>query len=221
MNGSSKSENPSETLFPQKNIKLTIHPIMEQSFAMIDDEIGEHSFSPQEYAIVRRVIHSTADFDFKQLLEFSPHAIASGIEAIIQGVPIITDVGMVKQGIAGLLARTFGNQLISAVEVAQDALPGKTRTETGLLQCYRQFPEAIFVIGNAPTALLALCSELATASVLPALVIGAPVGFISVVESKTALAQTPVNQVLVKGRKGGSPVAAAIVNALIVLAVKN
>ena len=188
---------------------------------MIDDEIGEHSFSPQEYEIVRRVIHSTADFDFKQLLEFSPHAIASGIEAIIQGVPIITDVGMVKQGIAGFLARTFGNQLISAVEVTQDALPGKTRTETGLLQCYRQFPEAIFVIGNAPTALLALCSELATASVLPALVIGAPVGFISVVESKTALAQAPVNQVLVKGRKGGSPVAAAIVNALIVLAVKH
>ncbi len=167
------------------------------------------------------MIHSTADFDFKQLIEFSPNAIASGIEAIIKGVPIITDVGMVKQGIAGLLAQTFGNQLISAVEVAQDALPGKTRTETGLLECYRQFPEGIFVIGNAPTALLALCSELATASVLPALVIGAPVGFISVMESKIALAQTPVNQVLVKGRKGGSPVAAAIFNALIVLAAKN
>ncbi len=217
MSSSSTPENPSEN----KDIKLTIHPIMEQSFAVIDDEIGEHNFTPQEYAIVRRVIHSTADFDFKQLMEFSPNAIASGIEAIIQGVPIITDVGMVKQGIAGLLAQTFGNQLISAVEVAQDALPPKTRTETGLLECYCQYPEAIFVIGNAPTALLALCSELKTASVLPALVIGAPVGFISVVESKAALARTPVNQILVKGRKGGSPVAAAIFNALVVLAVNQ
>ena len=221
MTGSSKSENPPENLFPQNNIELTIHPIMEQSFAMIDGEIGEHNFTPEEYAIVRRVIHSTADFDFKQLIEFSANAIPSGIEGIIQGLPIITDVGMVKQGIARLLAQTFGNPLISAVEVAQDALPGKTRTETGLLECYRQFPEGIFVIGNAPTALLALCWELKTASVLPALVIGAPVGFISVVESKTALGQTPVNQILVKGRKGGSPVAAAIFNALIVLAVKK
>ncbi len=217
MSSSSTPENTSEN----KDIKLTIHPIMEQSFAVIDDEIGKHNFTPQEYAIVRRVIHSTADFDFKQLMEFSPNAIASGIEAIIQGVPIITDVGMVKQGIAGLLAQTFGNRLISAVEVVQDALPGKTRTETGLLECYRQYPEAIFVIGNAPTALLALCSELETASILPALVIGAPVGFISVVESKAALARTPVNQILVKGRKGGSPVAAAIFNALIVLAVNQ
>ena len=107
-----------------------MHPIMEQSFAVIDREIGEHNFSRSEYAIVRRVIH----------------------------------------------------------------------------------------IGNAPTALLALCNELPTAPVTPALVIGAPVGFISVLESKAALAHTPVNQIRVEGRKGGSPVAAAILNALIVLA---
>ncbi|MDJ0733348.1 MAG: cobalt-precorrin-8X methylmutase [Nostocaceae cyanobacterium] len=195
-----------------------IHPIMEQSFAVIDREIGEHNFTSQEYAITRRVIHTTADFEFKDLIRFSPGAIASGIAAIRNHVPIITDVGMVKQGIAGLLAQTFGNQLISALEVAQEALPGKTRTETGLLECYRQFPQGIFVIGNAPTALLALCQELASASVLPALVIGAPVGFISVVESKMVLAQTPVNQIRISGRKGGSPVAAAILNALIVLA---
>ncbi|NES20986.1 MAG: cobalt-precorrin-8X methylmutase [Symploca sp. SIO3E6] len=197
---------------------LPIHPIMEQSFAVIDQEIGKHNFTPAEYAIVQRVIHSTADFEFAQLIKFSPNAIASGIKALQQGKPIVTDVGMVKQGIAGMVAKTFGNPLIVAVEQASVALPGKTRTETGLMQCWEQFPEAIFVIGNAPTALLALCEQLLTATLQPALVIGVPVGFISVLESKAALAQTSVPQIRVDSRKGGSPVAAAILNALLVLA---
>lgn len=195
-----------------------IHPILEKSFAVIDQEIGEHNFSPAEYAIVRRVIHSTADFEFAQLMRFTPGAIEGGIAAIRRCVPIVTDVGMVKQGVAGMVAKTFGNPLIAAVERVPVALPGKTRTETGLLQCWREFPNAIFAIGNAPTALLALSTELHLAQIKPALVIGAPVGFISVVESKAALANTQVPQIRVEGRKGGSPVAAAILNALIVLA---
>jgi len=198
-------------------MSLTIHPIMEQSFAVIDREIGEHNFSPAEYAIIRRVIHSTADFEFKKLIQFSPEAIDAGIAALRRRVPIVTDVGMVKQGVAGLVTQTFANPLISAVECASVALSGKTRTETGLIQCWEQFPEAIYAIGNAPTALLALCAKL-PAPVLPSLVIGAPVGFISVLESKAALAQTSVNQIRVEGCKGGSPVAAAILNALIGLA---
>ncbi|MBE9126565.1 MULTISPECIES: cobalt-precorrin-8X methylmutase [unclassified Coleofasciculus] len=197
---------------------LPIHPIMEQSFAIIDQEIGEHTFTPDEYAIVRRVIHSTADFDFTQLIQFSPEAIEAGINAIQNKTPIITDVGMVKQGVAGMVAKTFGNPLIAAVEQAPVALPGKTRTETGLIQCFEEYPDAIFTIGNAPTALLALCAKLPTSSIQPALVIGAPVGFISVLESKDMLAQTAVPQIRVESRKGGSPVAAAILNALIVLA---
>jgi precorrin-8X/cobalt-precorrin-8 methylmutase len=117
-----------------------------------------------------------------------------------------------------MVEKTFSNPLIAAVELAPVALPGKTRTETGLLQCFEKFPNAIFVIGNAPTALLALCSQLSTAPIQPSLVIGAPVGFISVLESKAALAQTSVPQIRVEGRKGGSAVAAAILNALLVLA---
>lgn len=194
---------------------------MQQSFAVIDREFGEHNFSLAEYAIIRRVIHSTADFEFKQLVRFSSEAITAGITALRRQVPIITDVSMVKQGVAGLVAKTFGNPLISAVELAPVALSGKTRTETGVLKCWAEFPEAIFVIGNAPTALLALCAELSTTSVFPSLVIGAPVGFISVLESKAALANTPVNQIRVEGRKGGSPVAAAILNALIMLALEE
>lgn len=198
------------------------HPILERSFAVIDREIGEHSFSPSEYAIVRRVIHSTADFEFKHLLRFSEGVIETAIAALARETPIIVDVSMVRQGIATLVGKTFKNPILTAVEQASEALPGKTRTETGLLNCWQQHPQGIYVIGNAPTALLALCDRLALvkqpSASQPALVIGAPVGFISVIESKAALAQLPVPQVRVEGRKGGSAVAAAIVNALLVLA---
>jgi precorrin-8X/cobalt-precorrin-8 methylmutase len=194
------------------------HPILEQSFAVIDREIGEHHFTPQEYAIVRRVIHSTADFEFKQLLRFSSGAIEQATVALAQGVPIITDVTMVKQGILTLVGKTFQNSVIAAIEQATEARPGQTRTETGLLACWQQFPDAIYVVGNAPTALLALCKQIPYSAKTPTLVIGAPVGFIAVVESKLALAQTDVPQIRVEGRKGGSAVAAAILNALLVLA---
>ncbi|MBO0351815.1 cobalt-precorrin-8X methylmutase [Phormidium pseudopriestleyi FRX01] len=195
-----------------------IHPILQQSFALIDAEIGEHSFTPAEYEIVRRVIHSTADFEFKDLITFSPGAIEGAIAALRRGVPVVTDVSMVKQGVSGLLAKTFANPLHSAVERVPVAAEGKTRTEMGLLQCFAEFPEAIYAIGNAPTALLALCEVLRQSPIQPALVIGAPVGFVSVVESKAVLAQQNVPQIRINGRKGGSPATAAIVNALILLA---
>lgn len=194
------------------------HPILLESFATIDREIGEHTLSPEEYAIARRVIHSTADFEFKDLLRFGPGAIVIALEALAAGTPIITDVTMVRQGIATMVGQTFQNPLICAVEEAPEALPGRTRTETGLLRCLERFPQGIYVIGNAPTALLALCDYLPTAPVAPTLVIGAPVGFVAVVESKAALAEQAVPQIRVEGRKGGSPAAAAIVNALLVLA---
>lgn len=197
---------------------LVQHPILQQSFAVIDREIGPHSFSPEAYAVVRRVIHSTADFEFKQLLHFSDDAIEQGVAALQRHCPIVVDVTMVRQGIAGLVGRTFDNSIVSAVTAAAAAAPGQTRTETGLLQCIEQFPEAIYLIGNAPTALLALCDRIAQQRVQPALVIGAPVGFIAVEESKQRLAQLPVPQIRIEGRKGGSSAAAAILNALLVLA---
>ncbi len=194
------------------------HPILEKSFALIDAEVGEHNLSAVEYAITRRMIHATADFDYLNLLQCSPNAIALGIKALQEGVPIVTDVTMVQQGMATLVSKTFQNPIIAAVTQAPVAAPGKTRTETGLLKCWSQYPEAIYVIGNAPTALLALCDRIEHSEKIPALVIGVPVGFVSVLESKQALTQVNVPQILVKGRKGGSPVAAAIVNALLILA---
>ncbi|ACK73412.1 Precorrin-8X methylmutase CbiC/CobH [Gloeothece citriformis PCC 7424] len=197
------------------------HPILEQSFAIIDREIGKHHLSPQEYAIARRVIHTTADFEYLNLLYFSANAIESAIQSLPKSTPIITDVTMVRQGIITLVTKTFQNPIITAVDQSLTPQPGKTRTETGLLRCWEQYPQGIYLIGNAPTALLTLCERVSQSGIKPPLIIGVPVGFVSVVESKQVLAQLDVPQIRVEGRKGGSPVAAAILNALLILAWEN
>jgi len=209
------------------------HPILLQSFAVIDREIGEHGLAPHEYAILRRIIHSTADFEFKSLLRLSETAIEEGIAALQQRIPIVTDVTMVKQGIKNMVARTFQNPVVAAVEQAPTAAPGRTLTETGLIQCWQTYPDAIYVIGNAPTALRVLCEEIQEIQQQqtqvpsqkiqhplqpPRLVIGVPVGFIGVLEAKQTLVETNIPKIWVEGRKGGSGVAAAILNALLVMA---
>ena len=197
------------------------NPIVEKSFAIIDREIGDHGLNEFEYEIARRVIHTTADFDFIDLLKFSPDAITQAIEYLPKKKPIITDVTMIGRGISTLVNQTFQNPIISATEQVSSALPGKTRTETGLLTCFNQYPQAIYVIGNAPTALIALCQELTTSRFKPALIIGCPVGFVSVVNSKEMLANTSIPQIRVEGRKGGSTVASAILNSLLILAYQQ
>lgn len=201
------------------------HPIVEQSFAIIDREVGEHNLNAQEYAIARRVIHSTADFEYLNLLEFNYQAIASAIVALQNQIPLVTDVNMVKQGILSLVSKTYQNPVISAIDFADIAEVGKTRTETGMIRCWQQYPNAIYIIGNAPTALIALSEcikqQNQKSKIIPPLIIGAPVGFVSVIESKEILRQLAVPQIIVKGRKGGSPVAAAIINALLILAKEN
>lgn len=194
------------------------HPIVQQSFAIIDREVGKHDLNPQEYAIARRVIHSTADFEYLNLLEFKHDAIQSGITALKKGIPIVTDVTMVKQGIKTMVGKTFKNSLVAAIDFADVAESGKTRTETGLLKCSKKYPNAIYLIGNAPTALIALCDCIKKNQIVSPLIIGAPVGFVSVIESKEALRTLETPQIITTGRKGGSTVAAAILNALLVLA---
>jgi precorrin-8X/cobalt-precorrin-8 methylmutase len=193
------------------------HPITNESFAIIDQEVGEHDLSSSEYAVVRRIIHTTADFEFLNLVYFSENAITQGIEALGQKTPIITDVTMVKQGILTLVQKTFNNPIITAIEQAETPEIGKTRTETGMIRCFQQYPQGIYVIGNAPTALMALCQEVINKNLQPALIIGAPVGFVSVLESKEQLSQLPIPQIRVNGRKGGSAVASAILNQLLLL----
>ncbi|MGF1517053.1 MAG: precorrin-8X methylmutase [Nodosilinea sp.] len=198
--------------------KLWQSPILEESFGLIDQEFGDHRFTPAEYAVVRRVIHTTGDFEFKELVSFGEGAIAVALQHLSQGGPIVVDVTMVRQGVVGMVERTFHNPLLTAVTVGDPAEPGRTRTETGLLRCLEDHPGALVVVGNAPTALLALCDRIDSGKAHPALVIGAPVGFVAVEASKQCLAATPVPQIRVAGRKGGSPVAAAILNALLVMA---
>ena len=199
--------------------RLSQHPILEQSFAIIDQEVPEHNLNPWEYQIARRVIHTTADFDYLHLLQFSPGVIESAITALKQGTTIITDVTLVKQGISTLITRTFNNPLIVALDSITEVQAQKTRSEAGMEICFADHPNAIYVIGNAPTALLALCRDISSTGNHPSLIIGAPVGFVAVEESKKALSNlAQVPQIRVTGRKGGSTVAAAIVNALLVLA---
>ncbi|MEM6447312.1 MAG: precorrin-8X methylmutase [Cyanobacteria bacterium P01_D01_bin.123] len=198
---------------------LNLHPITAASFAVIDSEIGVHAWSPAEYAIIRRVIHATADFDFNQLFEFSHGAIAAGIAALKSDIPVITDVQMVTVGIVGRLARIGHQNAYCAIDNAPEVPPpSQTRTEVGMRGLARRYPEGLFVVGNAPTALLALADMIQTGEISPALVIGVPVGFVAVKDAKAAIAATSVPHIIVRGRKGGSSVAAAIVNALVHLA---
>jgi precorrin-8X/cobalt-precorrin-8 methylmutase len=194
------------------------NPIIEQSFAIIDQLVGEHNLTPAEYAIARRIIHSTADFELLNLLYCSPTAITAGIQALQAQTPIITDVSMIAEGIKTMVGKTSHNPIIVAVKQTEIAETDKTKTETGLLKCCQQYPNSIYVIGNAPTALLALCQQIKQQKVQPTLVIGVPVGFVSVLEAKQALAELiEIPQIQIKGNKGGSTIAAAIINALLLL----
>ena len=195
-----------------------MHPITAESFAIIDQEIGPHNWPPEEYAIIRRAIHSTADFELLNLFEFSKGAVAAGIAALQQQQPVIVDVRMVQMGITGVLKGIGHTSIACALDyVPEDFVPSgaaTTRTAAGMLALTQHYSTGIFVVGNAPTALLALVEQIRQGLVKPSLVVGVPVGFVAVEAAKQALAQVDVPQIQVRGRKGGSPVAAAIVNAL-------
>ena len=193
------------------------HDITLASFAQIDREIGAHGFTPAEYAIARRIIHTTADFEFAQLLQFSGAPTAAASSAFQRGATIVTDVSMVAAGIRTVAQRTWQAPVVAAIQHAPaDLASGQTRSAAGMSHCIEDSPKAIVAVGNAPTALLAICKAIEAGRAQPALIIGAPVGFINVVESKQALAQLAVPHILISGRKGGSAVAAAILNALMI-----
>ncbi|MEL6470647.1 MAG: precorrin-8X methylmutase [Cyanobacteria bacterium J06623_4] len=195
------------------------HEITLASFSQIDAEIGKHSFTPAEYAVVRRVIHTTADFEFSKLVQFCHAPMEAATVALQKNAPVITDVSMVATGVETVMKRTWQAPVVSAIQQAPPTIsPGQTRSAAGMRRCLALYPRAIVAVGNAPTALLALCEEIASGRYQPALVVGAPVGFINVVESKRSLTELAVPHIVVDGRKGGSAVAAAILNALMIWA---
>lgn len=194
-----------------------------QSFAIITEELGAHHFTAEQFPIVQRVIHTSADFELGRSLVFHPDAVAAGVAALRAGRAIVTDVQMVQAGINKTRLQTFGNEVrvfIADPEVAEMAKQvGTTRAVMAVRKAVQVAPEGIFVIGNAPTALLELLRLVESGAARPSLIVGVPVGFVSAAESKAELKELALPFITNDGRKGGSPVAAAIVNALSILAV--
>jgi len=194
--------------------------IEDQSMEIIEKEIGSHQYDELEWPIVRRVIHATADFDFAKdnKIIFHKDAIKSGINALRNGCNLIVDVNGVIGGLNKQNLNEFGNNTICNISnpiiVEEAKKHNKTRAQTSMRMATSEMNGGIVVIGNAPTALLEVIQMIQEGVTTPALIIGIPVGFVSSPESKEALQALDVPFITNKGRKGGSPCASAIVNAL-------
>jgi len=194
--------------------------IEDESMQIIESEIGSHSYNEMEWPIVRRIIHSTADFDFagENKLLFHKDAISNGINALKNGCSIVADVN----GVIGLMnkqnPKDFGNNLICNISdpvlMKSAKKAGKTRAQMSMRVAEKEINGGIVVVGNAPTALLEVMEMFREGLVKPALVVGIPVGFVSAVESKDELSKMDIPFITNIGRKGGSPCASAIINAL-------
>lgn len=194
------------------------HPTDAQSLAIIDREIGEHTWSPAEYEIVRRVIYATADFEYKSLIRFSDQALQSGAAALAARTTIVVDVPMVQVGIAPYIQQTFANPVYCSMEAITRPQKEKTRTAWGIETLARRYPEGIFVVGQSQTALTSLVELIEAEEIRPALVIGTPAGFVDVDVAKGRLNDSLVPHIRIEGRKGSAVVAVAIVNGLVDLA---
>lgn len=193
--------------------------IEKQSFAIITQLLGDTKLDPEQEAIIKRVIHTTADFDYVQNLVFSEHAVERGIAALKQGCDIVTDTQMAKAGINKTILGKLGGQVhcfMSDPDVSQEAKArGVTRAMVSMERAAGLPKPCIFAIGNAPTALVSLHEQILAGTLHPALIVGVPVGFVNVVESKELILALDVPHIVARGRKGGSNVAAAICNAML------
>jgi precorrin-8X/cobalt-precorrin-8 methylmutase len=198
------------------------HEIEAESFRLISQELGSHSFQPPEFAVVLRVIHATADIEYARNLRFHPGAVASGLNALRQGCTVVTDVHMVEAGISKRLLAGMGGKTRCVIDdpaVAQAAAEsGETRSVMAMRHCRAEMNGAILAIGNAPTALLEAIRLCQVEGVRPALIVGVPVGYVNAAEAKAALHELDVPHITALGRKGGAAVAVAAVNALLRLA---
>lgn len=206
---------------------LTVQPqqIEDKSFEMITEEIGEHPFSAEQYPIVQRVIHASADFELGRSMVFYPGAVEAGIEAIRKGRNVIADVQMIQVGANKQRLAKFGGDLkvyISDPDVMEEAKRlNTTRAIISMRKAVEENEGGIYAIGNAPTALLELIRLVKEGIAKPDLIIGMPVGFVSAAESKDELAKLDIPFITNLGRKGGSTVTVAALNALSIMAVQN
>ncbi len=194
-----------------------------ESFRIIDAEMGAHDFSVIEWPVVQRAIHSTADFELGRSMVFHPRAVEAGIAAIRKGADVVADVQMIQAGISAAFLAEFHGRVRCYMADPDVAAKARAEGTTRAIQCMRkaarEAPGAIYAIGNAPTALLELVRLVEDGEADPALVIGVPVGFVSAAESKVQLErQGVVPYITNRGRKGGTPVAVSITNALLRIA---
>lgn len=196
--------------------------IEKRSFEIIAKELGDIELNPLEEPIIKRVIHTTADFDYLKNLYFSLGAVERALNTLKAGCVIVTDTQMARSGINKGALQKSGSEAIcfmSDEEVAKEAKArGITRAAVSMERAVKIQKPLIFAAGNAPTALLTLARLMEEGKVEPKLIIGVPVGFVNVVESKEAIINSGAPCIVARGRKGGSNVAAAIVNALLYMA---
>jgi precorrin-8X/cobalt-precorrin-8 methylmutase len=206
------------------SLSMKPEEIESESFRIIDEEAGAHGWSEAEWPIVRRAVHTSADFEYVRSMVISDDALAKAIEALRSGAGIVTDTTMALSGISKTRLAPFGCRVschVADADVAELALlEGITRSIAAMRKAACNPDNRIFVIGNAPTALFELLRLTAEGTLRPALIIGLPVGFVGAEESKNALAAADHGIPFITniGRKGGSNVAAAVVNALAIQA---
>ena len=203
--------------------------IEEKSMKIIDSEIGTHGYNTLQWNIVRRVIHATADFDFakpdKNRIIFSANAIENAFEAFKRRCFIVVDVDMVMSGINKKSVAKIGTNVICNI-TNKDVLnisknENKTRSKAAMRYSSKEIDGGIVVIGNAPTALYEVIEMIREDVARPSLVIGIPVGFVSAAESKFELSKTNIEFITNTGRKGGSPAASSIINALMLMHINS
>ena len=193
--------------------------IEERSFAIISEELGARTFAPHTELIVKRCIHTSADFDYTDNLCFSQDAAVKAMEAIKRGVSVVTDTNMAKAGINKVSLGKYGGSVhcfMADPDVAEAAkLHGTTRASESMKKAAAMGEPFLYAIGHAPTALVTLYDLMQEGQVKPELIIGVPVGFVNVVQSKELIMSSDVPYIVARGRKGGSNIAACIVNALL------
>ncbi|YCA43089.1 precorrin-8X methylmutase [Bacillus sp. JZ8] len=203
---------------------ITVQPQMIEgrSFEMITEELGEHHFTEEQYPIVQRIIHASADFELGRSVLFHPDAVRAGVTAIRSGKQVVADVQMVQVGTNKPRLQKFGSDVhvyISDEDVMEEAKRlDTTRAIISMRKAIQHAEGGIFAIGNAPTALLELIRLIKEGEAKPGLVIGMPVGFVSAAESKEELAKLDIPFITNIGRKGGSTVTVAALNAISILA---
>ena len=194
--------------------------IEKRSFAIITELLGDTKLDPENELVIKRVIHTSADFDYVQNLVFSEHAVQKGIEALKNGCDIVTDTQMARSGINKTILSKLGGEVhcfMSDEDVAREAKArGVTRAIVSMERAAKAGKPCIFAIGNAPTALICIRELMDAGKLKPALIVGVPVGFVNVVESKELIMESDrAPYIVARGRKGGSNVAAAICNAML------